>query len=145
MENNYADEYVDYDIVDSVVEFAQDPTIAGVFKNIYSKTLETMQFCEEQKTERARIKAHSEEVISQINSQKELLMHYLNRTFDERKNQFDLYFKALDKAIEANNPQMMALCLQNINSLALISPFRPLIEAQQHYKELASGNGKLDF
>lgn len=145
MDSNDVNEYVDYDIVDSAVNYITEPTVAGVFKNVYSKTLETMQFCEEQKTEREAIKARSKEVISQINAQKDILIHYLDKTFDERKSQFDYYFKSLDKAIELNNPQMMAMCLQNINSLALSNPFRPLIEAQQHYKELAAGNGKLDF
>ena len=72
-------------------------------------------------------------------------MVYLNRTFDERKYQFEQYFKALDKAIESNSIEMMGMCLQNINNLALSSPFRPLLEAQKYYKELASGKGKLDF
>lgn len=138
-------EYVDYELVAETTSSVVNPTPYGAIKAIVSKGLETVQFCEAQKTEREKIKAHSKEVIAQINAQKEFLMQYLDKTFDDRKLQFDSYFKALDKAIEANNPQMMAMCLQNINNLALSSPFRPLLEAQQHYKELASGKGKLDF
>lgn len=140
-----ADEYVDYELIDSTLDFVENPDVTNVFKNIYNNTLESIKFCEEQRTERARIKADSEQKIEQLHAQRDFLLKYLDRTFDERKNQFDNYFRALDKAIEANNPQMMALCLNNISTLALSCPFRPLIEAQKQYSELAAGNGILDF
>lgn len=140
-----ADEYVDYELMDSTLDFVANPDVTNVFKNIYNNTLESIKFCEEQRTKRARIKADSKQKIEQLHAQRDFLLNYLNKTFDERKTQFDNYFKALDKAIEANNPQMMALCLNNISNLALSCPFRPLIEAQKQYSELAAGNGLLDF
>lgn len=140
-----ADEYVNYELVDSVVDFVENPSLLNVFKNIYNNTLESIKFCEEQKTERARIKEESKQIIEQLHIQRDFLISYLDKTFDERKSQFDYYFKALDKAVEANNPQLMAMCLNSISTLALSSPFRPLIEAQKQYAELAAGKGKLDF
>lgn len=153
MEN---EEYSDYEIVSSNLNTTDDiidhtfaviaePSVVNALTTVYRKTLEAMEYCEEQKTARKIIEARSNETIAHINVQRDFLMEYLNRTFDERKTQFDYYFKALDKAIETNSIEMMGLCLQNINNLALSSPFRPLIEAQQHYKELAAGKGKLDF
>ena len=140
-----ADEYVDYELMDSTLDFIDNPDVVNVFKNLYNNTLESIKFCEEQRTERTRIKEESQQKIERIHAQRDILISYLNKTFDERKNQFDHYFEALDKAIEANNPQLMAMCLNSISTLALSSPFRPLIEAQKQYAELAAGNGKLDF
>lgn len=140
-----ADEYVNYELLDSVVDFVENPTLSNVFKNIYNNTLESIKFCEEQRTERTRIKEESKQIIEQLHIQRDFLMSYLDKTFDERKCQFDHFFKALDKAVEANNPQLMAMCLNSISTLALSSPFRPLIEAQKQYAELAAGKGKLDF
>lgn len=133
------------DIIDHTIEVITEPTVVHALTTLYRKTLETMEYCEEQKTVRKIIDAKSNETIAQINAQRDFLMMYLNRTFDERKYQFEQYFKALDKAIESHSIEMMGMCLQNINNLALSSPFRPLLEAQKYYKELASGKGKLDF
>lgn len=140
-----ADEYVDYELIDSTLDFVENPDVTNVFKNIYNNTLESIKFCEEQRTERERIKAESKHKIEQLHAQRDFLLNYLDKTFDERKSQFDNYFKALDKAIEANNPQMMAMCLNSISNLALSCPFRPLIEAQKQYSQLAAGKGILDF
>lgn len=140
-----ADEYVDYELMDSVTDFIESPDLVTVFKNIYNNTLESIKFCEEQKTERVKIEEESKQRIERIHAQRDFLITYLEKTFDERKQQFDHYFIALDKAIDRNDPQMMAMCLNSISSLALSSPFRPLIEAQKQYIQLAEGKGKLDF
>lgn len=140
-----SDESTTGDIIEHTLEIIREPTVANALTTVYRKTLETMAYCEEQQTARKIIETRSNETIAQINAQRDFLMEYLNRTFDERKYQFDHYFKALDKAIEANSIEMMSMCLQNINNLALSSPFRPLLEAQRYYRELAEGKGKLDF
>ena len=129
----------------SLLQVAQNPEMLNALSNVYNNTLETMRFCEQQKTQRKIITTRSNERIAEINKQRDFLLGYLEKTFDERKYQFSKYFDALDKAMEKNDIQQMAMCLNGISSLATSSPFRPLLEAQQYYKEVAAGKRKLDF
>lgn len=140
-----ADESFAKSLMDSVKTFAKNPDMVGVFSNLYNNTMETIKFCEMQETERTKIREESKRRIAQINSQRDFILTYLDKTFDERRYQFKRYFDTLDCAIQQNNPQLMATCLQNISTLSTSSPFRPLIEAQQEYKEIAAGKKLLDF
>ena len=129
----------------SLLQVAQNPEMLNALSNVYNNTLETIRFCEQQKTQRQIITTQSNERIAEINKQRDFLLGYLDKTFDERKYQFSKYFEALDKAMAKNDIQQMALCLNGISSLASSSPFRPLLEAQQYYREVAAGKRKLDF
>ena len=60
--------------------------------------------------------------------QRDLLMTYLEKTYDERKTAFSKYFEVVDHALQNNNVQELAMGLENINDLAKSSPFKNLAD-----------------
>lgn len=103
------------------------------------EVLETIKFCEVQKTKRIQIRAESKVKITQINAMTECIKDYLNRSFDERGKLFDNYFSILDRAIEGDNIELMAATLQSINSLAASSPFKDLNDIGKVTQNLSAG------
>ena len=116
---------------------AQDVQEALMILN--KEVLETIKFCEVQKTKREKIRAESNVKLAQINSMTECIKDYLNRSFDERGKLFDNYFSVLDKAIEGDNMELMAATLQSINSLAASSPFKDLNDIGKVTQNLSEG------
>jgi len=107
------------------------------------KTLDTIKFCEAQETKRTEIVENANVQIEQIRAQKEFLMNYLEKTFDERRSIFSKEFEVLDKALETGNTAIMAQCLNSITALAQSSPFKALTDAD--FSSLQSGEMILDI
>ena len=116
-----------------------------IINNIANNVNETIKYCEEQKTKREEIKARTQVYINQINAQRDFLLNYLDRTFDERKQLFSEYFKLLDKGLEKGDTQAMSIALQQINQLSASSPFKSLESTQNYITGLLGGQNKLDF
>lgn len=53
-------------------------------------------------------------------------MAYLNRSFDERSENFRFLFSVVDQAITAGNNEQLALALHSITEIAKSSPFKDL-------------------
>lgn len=106
---------------------------------------EVAKFTEVEKTKRKQIEALRDVEVAKINAQKEFLLSYLDKTFDERKNQFNKYFDVLDKAIESNDMQVMQIVLSNINNLAASSPFKALGDYKATQKALEDNNHTWDI
>ena len=105
-----------------------DPDLAlNTLSNLYNRYVSLQEI----KKERERIQADKEETLKQIEATKDLLMTYLNRSFDERALIFKKNFEAMDAAIANNNMEALAITVQSINSLAAKSPFRDLIDIAQ--------------
>ena len=64
---------------------------------------------------------------------------YLDKTFDERSAIFAEQFKALDKAMNADNTEAIGMVLNSINSLAAQSPFKALADINQVQQNLTDG------
>ncbi len=76
------------------------------------------------KTERARIQASEKTALEEIKAKKEMFMAYLDKSFDERKGNFERLFGILDRAIDRNDPDTAAQALASITELGKSSPFR---------------------
>ena len=74
-------------------------------KTLVTTAGEVVKFCELQETERARIESERQRALAIIDAQKQFLITYLDRTFDERKEQFNCFFKIVDDALAKNNIQ----------------------------------------
>lgn len=98
-----------------------------------------------QKTERAKIEAQRTVTIKQIEATKEVFISYLNKSFDERKDNFINYFNRLDKAIESGNNEQVAMILDGINKLAASSPFKDIMDTAKLQKTLSDPNAELDI
>lgn len=117
--------------------------IKAAIVTLCDKTLDTIKFCEAQETKRTGIIERANVQIEQIRAQKEFLMSYLEKTFDERHSIFSKEFEVLDKALETGNTAIMAQCLNSITALAQSSPFKALTDAD--FSSLQSGEMLLDI
>lgn len=113
---------------------ARNPVEAAmVLKELITMAGEVSKFTEVQKTKRKEIESDRDKYVSKINAQKEVMLAYLDKTFDERKDNFEKLFRVVDHALANNNTQELALSLNGINQLAASSPFKDLasIESTQ--------------
>ncbi|WP_303341629.1 hypothetical protein, partial [uncultured Duncaniella sp.] len=82
---------------------------------------------------------------TRINAISKLLSDYLDKTFDERSELFDNYFRVLDKAIEAGDIALMSATLGSINSLAAQSPFKNLADFSTVQQQLWQSGTEWDI
>lgn len=85
-----------------------------------------LKVTEEEQTKRRNIDAWEKETITRINAQRDLLMVYLDRSFDERAKNFRALFAVVDNAIASGNNEQLALTLNSITEIAKSSPFKEL-------------------
>jgi ribonucleotide reductase alpha subunit len=99
---------------------------AECLQQIVSAYTEYKIIAEQEQTKRREIEAWEKLTIAKINAQRDLLMAYLNRSFDERAENFRHLFCVVDRAIAADNNDQLALALHSITELAKSSPFKEL-------------------
>ncbi|MBE9126107.1 MULTISPECIES: hypothetical protein [unclassified Coleofasciculus] len=87
---------------------------------------EYMKVAEQERTKRRAIAAWEKATIVKINSQRDVLIQYLDRSFDERAENFRALFSVVDRAIASDNNEQLALALHSITELAKSSPFKEL-------------------
>jgi hypothetical protein len=80
----------------------------------------------EEKTKRREIEAWEKITLTKIKLQSELLLEYLDRSFDERKENFRNLFSVVDQSIQSGNNEQLGLALAAITELAKSSPFKDL-------------------
>lgn len=93
---------------------------------IVSAYYDYAQEAQRQTTERARIQAQSDQEIARIQVWREFLLEYLDRSFDERRENFDRLFRTLDEAVDRGDVQIVSRTLENVVKLAESSPFKIL-------------------
>ncbi|BAZ66787.1 hypothetical protein NIES4106_15390 [Fischerella sp. NIES-4106] len=85
-----------------------------------------LKIVEQEQTKRREIEAWEKETITRTNAQRELLMAYLDHSFDERAKNFRALFAVVDSAIASGNNEQLALALNSITEIAKSSPFKDL-------------------
>ncbi len=95
-------------------------------RDIVTAYTEYKKVAEQERTKRREIDAWEKTTIAQINAQRDLLIEYLDRSFDERAENFGHLFCVVDRAIAADNNDQLALALHSITELAKSSPFKEL-------------------
>jgi len=100
---------------------------------------------EQEVTRRKGIQANKEVVLREIEAKREIILTYLERSFDERRTNFEKLFEVLDAAIEKDNIQLMAGTLSSITDLAKSSPFKDLANLSQVRKLTQDPNATFDF
>ena len=99
---------------------------AECLQQMVSAYTEYKIIAEQQQTNRREIDAWEKQTIAKINAQRELLMAYLDRSFDERAENFRALFTVVDNAIASGNNDQLALTLNSITEIAKSSPFKDL-------------------
>ncbi|MEP0801506.1 hypothetical protein [Funiculus sociatus] len=95
-------------------------------QQIVSAYTEYKIIAEQEQTKRCEIEVWEKERIAKINAQRDLLMAYLDRSFDERAENFRTLFGVVDRAITAGNNEQLALALNSITEIAKSSPFKDI-------------------
>lgn len=83
---------------------------------------------EEERTKRRGIEAWEKATIAQIEAQRNFLIDYLNRSFDERSENFAALFGIVDQAMAEGNNAQLGAALHSITKLAKSSPFKDLAD-----------------
>ena len=118
---------------------------AQVMKRFIEVAGDVAKFTELQKTARKDIEAKRDSEIARIKAQKEIIMSYLEKSFDERKENFSKLFQVIDHAIANNNMQQLAMGLDSINQLAASSPFKALASLESTKEAIDNKNHIWDF
>ncbi|HCF27897.1 MAG TPA: hypothetical protein DEV81_12015 [Cyanobacteria bacterium UBA11049] len=104
-----------------------------------------LTIAEQEQTKRREIEAWEKETIAKINVQRDVLITYLNRSFDERADNFRALFDIVDRAIAADNNEQLALALDSITEIAKSSPFKELANLASVRKALDDPNHEWTF
>jgi hypothetical protein len=118
---------------------------AECLQQMVSAYTEYKIIAEQEKTKRREIDAWEKETITKINAQRELLMVYLDRSFDERAANFRALFAVVDNAIASGNNEQLALTLNSITEIAKSSPFKDLANLASVRTALDDPNHEWNF
>jgi predicted TPR repeat methyltransferase len=99
---------------------------AESLEQMVSAYTEYLTIAEQEQTKRRDIAAWEKESITRINAQRELVITYLDRTFDQRAENFRALFGVVDHALVSGDNEQLALALNSITEIAKSSPFKDL-------------------
>ena len=119
--------------------------VLSTIKAFTEAASDTVKFCEVQETKREEIRANRDARIKQLEVQRDIIINYLDRSFDERRYLFEEQFKIVDHALTTGNSEELALSLQNINDLARSSPFKALADLGRVQNSLNQENSTFDI
>ncbi len=122
---------------------------AGSFLNlVYSLVnsyLEYQQIQEQETTKRFQIEAWKQITLAEIESKRQILMGYLNHSFNERERNFQQLFEQIDGAIARGDNAQLALLLDTLVKYAQTSPFSQLADLAQVQVNLADPDYVWEF
>jgi hypothetical protein len=84
---------------------------AECLNEIISAYVEYQKVAQEERTKRRDIEAWEKATIAKINAQRDLLIVYLDRSFDERANNFSALFRVVDRAIDIGDNELLTATL----------------------------------
>jgi hypothetical protein len=97
----------------------------AVLEQMVAAVQQWQQTVETEQSKRAAIVADERKWITAIETDRQILLTYLDASFDERAANFRRLFDSLDQAMTAN-PSQVADALGAITTLAMKSPFNNL-------------------
>jgi hypothetical protein len=103
--------------------------IVDTFRLVLQSTNEYMSVIEQERTKRIEIQVSLTQQLEVIHVQRDFLLSGLERTFDERRENFQRLFDQLDVALVSSSDDsgaQVAEILGAITDLAKISPFKDL-------------------
>jgi hypothetical protein len=104
---------------------------AQMLLNVVQVIAETTEI---QITERTKIIADRDVAIRQIDATREIISLYIERTFDERRENFDRLFAVLDRAQDDGSLEQMQLALTGILELVKTSPFKDFASFKKNWE-----------
>jgi ribonucleotide reductase alpha subunit len=114
-------------------------------KEIVSAYTEYKTIAQQEQTKRRGIEAWEKVTVANINAQREFLMAYLDRSFDERAENFRALFSVVDQALASGNNDQLALTLNSLTEVAKSSPFKDLANLASFQAALDDPNHVWEF
>ncbi|AXE39975.1 hypothetical protein [Acidipropionibacterium virtanenii] len=134
------------DVKELADDTIKDPTqVVDAVLGLVMMAGEVRKFEEVQVTKRVGIAAQRDIAIANIRAQQDLLQNYLDRSFDERSENFNRLFSVVDDALETNNMAALAMGLESVVKLATSSPFKDLRSVEETAAALTDPNHEWDF
>lgn len=97
-----------------------------VLESLVSEMSAWVTVIQEEGTKRARIEAQRQVLLADIATKRDIILTYLERSFDERQANFTSLFGQLEAACAGGRSDEIALLLGAITTLASKSPFADL-------------------
>lgn len=118
---------------------------AQCLTDIVQSWTEYLSISEREATNRREIEAWEKTTLANIQAKRDLIIGYLNRSFDERENNFKQLFQTVDLAITNGDNQQLGLALNAITELAKSSPFKDLSDLSTVREALADLDHTWEF
>lgn len=99
----------------------------------------------QERTKREAIRAAERTAVATIHSNRDIVLAFLDRSFDERKDNFRRLFDSLDTALEHGGLERTAPILDAIVKLAETSPFEAFSSPEGARVVLKDPNTKFEF
>lgn len=129
----------------SMLQTPSPEMMVSLIFNLTRQLGRVVKFTEVQENKRNKIIAERDVLIKHIEAEKAVILEYLDKSFDERKENFNKLFAMADEAIASENNERLALILNSINFIAAESPFKALRSVSDTKKALADKKHTWDF
>lgn len=110
------------------VEIFNPGSAAECFRDVVEAYTEYKIVAEQEHTKRRGIEAWEKATIADIQAKRDVLIKYLEGSFDERANNFKFLFEKVDEAIAIRDNNQLALAMTSITEIAKSSPFKDLAD-----------------
>lgn len=114
----------------------QSPDAVGRLMDGVESVANSLREIAQSRVEQSRIRAQADVEIAGIHAARDVLLQYLDRSFDERRRNFDALFGALDRALADGQLESAARTLDAVVALAASSPFKDLADVSKAHKML---------
>ncbi len=114
--------------------------ISSLVDGVVGHYVEMKKAIEREETIRENIKANKEIEICKIKETTKIILTYLEKSYDERKTQFENYFNRIDKALELHDVNALGILVAGVVELSKNTPFKDLVNVAQVQSDLADPN-----
>jgi hypothetical protein len=90
--------------------------------------VEYAKVVEQEKTERAKIRAKRDVAVEAITAQKEVLLKYFELRFKERETALSKFFVQLDEGVKTRNDRLLDIALHGIVEIVKDNPLKDFAE-----------------
>jgi hypothetical protein len=99
------------------------------FQTVILAYTDYQKIAEQEATKRQAIQAWESAQLAKIQERRDMVLHYLDASFDERAANFRELFALADQAIKLDNNDMLATTLNSLVEVAKTNPFDNLADA----------------
>jgi hypothetical protein len=98
--------------------------IGGRVAKVVNDYLKYAAVAEQEKTRRVQILAERDQAVARLSAQKEIILKYLDETFEERRSVINSAFRQLEGALKADDLTKVDAALTLILGVVKSSPFK---------------------